>query len=335
MANKFSDKLKDEIWILADDRVGTFSQSIGLAEEMKLEYRIITLNYSFLATLPNCILGQSFFRLDFGSRKKIKELNYLPKIIISAGRKSAPIALYLKKLSGKRSKVIQIMNPNLNFEKFDFVILPEHDKVNPTKFPNLINTIGSLTKINDQNIQAECEKFSPWFQNIEKTKIALFIGGSSKKTEFDEKSAEKLAHLVSRIARNMNATLLITNSRRTGDELSKKIESNLNCDFKFFDCKNQNNPYLAIIGYADFFIVSGDSVSMISECASTGKPLYIFDEKNISSAKHHNFHQSLYHNNYAKKLTKNSESLDKFSAAKLQESKRVAEIIMRQIFDNS
>ena len=89
-------QIKDEIWILADNRPGTFSQSIGLAEEMRLEYKIINLNYSFLSALPNCFFSQSFWRLKKDSREKIKNFGYLPRIIISSGRRSAPIALHLK-----------------------------------------------------------------------------------------------------------------------------------------------------------------------------------------------------------------------------------------------
>jgi hypothetical protein len=109
------------------------------------------------------------------------------------------------------------------------------------------------------------------------------------------------------------------------------VKSSLDCDFKFFDWKEvrENNPYLAILGYADFFIITGDSVSMISECCSTGKPVYIFDEKEISSPKHRRFHNTLFEKNYAKDLAKTSKKLENFSPEKLQETKRVASLIKK------
>jgi mitochondrial fission protein ELM1 len=66
---------------------------------------------------------------------------------------------------------------------------------------------------------------------------------------------------------------------------------------------------------------------MISECCSTGKPVYVFDEQSISTPKHRRFHQDLFAQNYAKKLTDNSEILENFSPQKLQETKRVASFI--------
>ena len=38
-----------------------------------------------------------------------------------------------------------------------------------------------------------------------------------------------------------------------------------------------DNPYFAYLGLADAFIVTADSVSMISEAAVTGKPVYILE----------------------------------------------------------
>jgi uncharacterized protein len=321
--------LRDEIWILSDDRPGTVSQSIGLAQELGFEYKIIKLDYSFFSALPNFFLQNSLLRISAKLRKNFKNLDHLPSIVISAGRRSAPIALYLKKISKNQTKIVQIMRPNLSFNKFDFVILPQHDKVDEAQFSNVITSIGSLTKTDKNLIAREQQKFLPWFDKITKTKIAILVGGSSEKTKFEKKSAEKLAEISSKIANKMDATLLVLNSRRTSIELTNSIKSRLKCDFKFFDwaeVKNEN-PYLAILGFADFFIITGDSVSMISECCSTGKPVFIFDDGEISSVKHRNFHQNLFAENYAKKLLKNSDFLENFSPKKLQETKRVAALI--------
>ncbi len=321
--------INDEIWILADDKPGTFSQSIGLAKEIGFEYKIIKLTYSFFAKLPNFFPITAFSRITSDLKKHFKSTKYFPKIIISAGRSSAPLALHLKKLSKNQTLVIQIMNPDMNFDKFDFVILPKHDEIDERDFDNVITSIGSITNVDQNLITAEKEKFYSWFAAINKTKIAVLVGGSSNKTKFCEFSAENLANHISEIANKMNAKLLILNSRRTSKEITNTIKSKLDCDFQFFDwqeIKNEN-PYLAILGYADFFIITGDSVSMISECCSSGKPVYIFDEKEISTKKHRKFHQNLFANFYAKKLTKSTLFLEDFSPKKLQETKRIAAII--------
>jgi mitochondrial fission protein ELM1 len=319
---------QDEIWILDDGRPGTVSQSIGLAEAIGFSetHKIIKLDYGFFAALPNFFLSDSLLGLTNQCARKFKNQTHFPRLIISAGRRCAPIALHFKKKSQNKSKVIQIMNPNLDFKKFDLVVLPKHDGFSEKDFPNLVTTIGALTKVDEKIIAQEQEKFSSWFRNFKKTKIALIVGGSSKGGEFELESAIRLAKNSSNVAKNMDATLLILNSRRTSPALTQAIKSNLDCNFKFFDFEEtkNNNPYLAILGESDFFIITGDSVSMISECCSTGKPTYIFDEKNISSKKHRQFHQNLFDENFAKIFSSELSRLENFSSKKLQETKRIA-----------
>jgi mitochondrial fission protein ELM1 len=323
--------IKDEILVLCDDRPGTASQAVGLAKEIGLPHKIFKLNYSFFSRLPNFFLGKSLLGLDEETYQRIKDLKHLPRLIISSGRRSAPVALFLKNLSRNRSKIVQIMHPNLPLGKFDFVILPKHDCQDERKHPNLLTSVGSLTQVSDSLIAHEKEKFAPWFQNIEKTKIAVLLGGDSKNTKFEKSTAIKLGKLLSKIANNMDAKLLVLNSRRSGKELSEALKSNLTCDFDFFDWEKvaKENPYMAILGWADFFVITGDSVSMISECCATAKPVYVFDDKKISAKKHRKFHHALFAQNYAKKLLHSATKLENFLPQKLQETKRISTLIRR------
>ena len=66
---------------------------------------------------------------------------------------------------------------------------------------------------------------------------------------------------------------------------------------------------------------------MISECCSTGKSVFIFDDGKISSKKHQKFHKSLIENNYAKYFVKNYHELNDFNPTKLQEVKRICKLI--------
>jgi mitochondrial fission protein ELM1 len=328
---------QNEVLVLIDNRPGTSAQAIGLAEEIGLSYKTIKLDYGIFSSLPNFFLSDSLLRLTEKTREEISSLESLPSLVISAGRRAAPVALYLKKISKNQIKIAQIMNPNLDFKKFTWVILPKHDDVEERKFPNLITTIGSLTRVDSKRLESESKKF-PELQKIAKTKIALLVGGSSNKTKFGVESAKKLAEISSNLAKKMNATLLVLNSRRTSAELNEALKTSLssqeNLDFQFFDWSEvkDKNPYFAILACADFFVISGDSVSMISECCSTGKSVYIFDEAEISSAKHRRFHRDLLEQNYARKLL---ESFENFSEKKLNETKRVANRIVASMRDNS
>jgi hypothetical protein len=49
-----------------------------------------------------------------------------------------------------------------------------------------------------------------------------------------------------------------------------------NAQLFVWDAQKTDNPYHALLGHADSFIVTGDSISMMVEVACAGKPLYIF-----------------------------------------------------------
>lgn len=323
--------MSNKILILGDKRIGTIKQSIALAQELAMPYEIIDLEYNKLAKIPNFFFSESLIRLKKLPKKQIEAIKDFPEIIISAGRKSATCALYLKEKSNKQSKVIQIMNPNINLKKFDLIILPKHDKILSHNHPNIINTIGALTKIDEKTITQEQKKFENWFDCNRQYRIVLMLGGSSNKTNFSENSAIHLAKITSKIVKNMNAKLFILNSPRSGKKISDALKSTLDCDHVFFDwnelSKKGENPYLAALAMGNFFIITGDSVSMISECCSTGKPVYIFDEAEISSKKHRLFHKDLINNNYAKRLDMRTIELENFIPRKLQELQRISKIV--------
>ena len=92
-----------------------------------------------------------------------------------------------------------------------------------------------------------------------------------------------------------------------------------------------NNPYIFALKYSNFFIVSSDSTSMISECAITEKPIYVFHlpfkRKSIRMEK---FHDQFEKMNITKKLTDLGELIP-WSYKSLNESKRIAGIIKKRI----
>jgi mitochondrial fission protein ELM1 len=335
-----SDK-KLVIWVLSDDRPGNYSQAIGLAEALtKLApstVEIKKINYNFLARLPNFLKIDGMMGIDSSSKNSLlSSTNHKPDIIISAGRKTAPINLFLKKYYQARS--VQIMNPDLSavqFAKFDFVILPKHDRNIEQK--NVLRINGALTRINDQLLEDEYRKFASQLEKISSPKIVLLVGGSSKKGKFDEKTAQNLGEMVSRIAENMKANLLVLNSRRTGEEITEVLDQNLHCPKTqtkvFFKWQNTNwqNPYFAVLQTADFIIATGDSISMCSEICSLKKPVYIFNPEEICSPKHLRFHQDLFDEKFARKLEKTTVILESYSPEKLDETNRIAKEIFTEI----
>tara|TARA_A100001015_G_scaffold313788_1_gene421840 strand:+ start:967 stop:1968 length:1002 start_codon:yes stop_codon:yes gene_type:complete len=329
-------EVKNEIWVLADDRPGNYSQAVGLAEELDFEHKIVNISYGSFAALPNILLGSTSKGLSREAKKSLSNLGHFPRVVIAAGRRAAPISLHIKKQSGNRTKIIQIMNPDSSHKKFDCIILPRHDRIKKS-FTNVIRSIGALTKVSKSLINYEMNNYQDELSDLlKKKKIAVLVGGDGKKTKFDARSTNLLCERLVRLAESSDSQLLIITSRRTRGRVLNLISKNLEksvVNYKIFDYNEINknhNPYLALVGAADCFVATGDSVSMISEVCSLNKPVYIFDTAKISSKKHRRFHKSLLLEGYAKDFSEDVLSYKSKKMKILNETKRIADIIKEE-----
>jgi mitochondrial fission protein ELM1 len=68
----------------------------------------------------------------------------------------------------------------------------------------------------------------------------------------------------------------ITPSRRTSEATKQQIGGALSAaNFGWLWDESGDNPYLGILALAQRLIVTGDSISMISEALSTGRPVHV------------------------------------------------------------
>ncbi|MDH5723789.1 MAG: mitochondrial fission ELM1 family protein, partial [Alphaproteobacteria bacterium] len=153
-------------------------------------------------------------------------------------------------------------------------------------------------------------------------RVAVLIGGKSKAYDMPESITKQLIKQL----QNLDASLMVTCSRRTGQANTKLINQSLQSPNNFIWDGAGQNPYHAILAYADYILVTADSTSMISESCSTGKPVYMIDlpggSKRISR-----FHNALLDHGCIRKF---EGSLENFSYEPLNDAKKVAEEIKKR-----
>jgi hypothetical protein len=322
--------LKPQIWVLTDGRVGNSNQAVALAEKLGVAYQLKFMEYNFLGNLPNFLL--KIYPIHI--KKQLLqswEIASLPEIIISAGRRTASLANYLKRKSGDKIKIIQIMRPNLSFSQFELVILPEHDKT-PREAQNIVRIIGALN-----NIQAKMSSGGRDLRiNYPKLGqfISVIIGGNCKNYNFSDDNATELATILTNITKNLSHTLFISFSRRTPNSAKIIIKNNLPSATIIYDPveeKNMPNPYFGMLAEGDYLISTADSISMCSEAASTGKPVYIFCPNNFKSSKHLAFTQQLTKLGIAKILDSSVTYLEKYNYQPLNEVEKIANIVLNRV----
>ncbi len=287
------------VWLLVDDRAGNQSQCLGVGDALGLRREIRDLEYTAAAALPNFVMGKTFAGLTASSRVNL--VPPWPDLIIAAGRRCSPVARHIKDKNDGRTFLVQIMYPgDTGLEEFDLVCTPRHDAI-PDR-PNILQITGAPHRVTQQRLAAAREEWSGRLAHLPGPRIALIVGGSTKRRTFTEQMARELGATASRLAAEAGGSLMVTTSRRSDDTADALIdEIRVPAEiFKWGDAGE--NPYLGYLAMADGVVVTGDSVSMCSEAAATPGPVWIYAPKKLTVHKHAVLHRQLYDGGFARPL---------------------------------
>lgn len=192
-----------------------------------------------------------------------------------------------------QAKSVLIMRPSfIKASKFDLLIIPKHDL--PRKRKNTVITQGSLNLISEDYLLRNLKDLSrecSLSKDPGRLRIGVLIGGESKGFHYSREIVQRLIQQLKDFAQSHNAYLLITTSRRTPPETERAFEEALKgfekCELLVIANK-KNFPFTVggILGLSQLVVVSPESISMISEAASSGKYIVVF--KADSLGRRHN-----------------------------------------------
>ncbi len=269
--------------IMADRHVETSLNTTKVVFKTKSLYRI----FSVLAPLLLPFINQNHFGVlrHFLNEDSYNEImTSRPDFVISCGSSLAAVNTFLS--LDNNAKSICILKPGLmSYENYDLVILPQHDVSHKDKKnPKIVVSYASLNLITPEYLNKQKELLLTRFSHLKNSlrkKIGVFIGGDAKDVFISLKQIRILISQLSQAADNLNADILITTSRRTPPKietlLAKELKRNPSCQLLIL--ANQNNIPEAvggILGLSDIVVVSGDSISMISEAVNSGKETIVF-----------------------------------------------------------
>jgi mitochondrial fission protein ELM1 len=263
------------------------NQCVGLAEAMGLQpvVKRIRLRKLWRELSPYLTTGK---RMAV-SRKGDALTPPWPDMLIGTGRMSVLPSLHIKKMSKGHTFTVQIQNPVVPFNKFDRVILPLHDNL---KASNVISVVGGLHRIQPSLLQAEAMNWTPRFAHLKRPYVAVLLGGSNGAFRLGPREIMQLGPQLEALAKRDNVSLLITPSRRTGEPEMALLRALLHDVPAYIWSGTGDNPYYGMLALADAFVVTCDSVNMISEACATGKPVHVVRLPGASQ-KFSSFYQSL------------------------------------------
>ncbi len=212
-----------------------------------------------------------------------------PDVIITCGRQVVGPAAAIRRQNRGKTFAIHIQDPKVPFGWFDVIVAPEHDQISG---PNVITGRGGINGITPERLADAAKAFAPLYAHLPRPLIGVIVGGSNRVYEMTGEVVERLGGQLAELAKANGAGLAVTPSRRTGLENEAILRKALaDSPAEIWDGKSAN-PYFGILALADAFVVTCDSVNMVSEAATTGKPVHVVELEG-GSAKFRRFHDSL------------------------------------------
>jgi mitochondrial fission protein ELM1 len=182
--------------------------------------------------------------------------------------------------------------------------------------------------VTPQQLAAARQDWLPRLGHLPSPRIAVLVGGPTRRRGFSPDMARALGQKASQLAADANGSLLVSTSRRTGDAADDLLAaiSVPHHAYRYHD--SGENPYLGYLALADAVIVTGDSASMCTEACATGVPVYIYAPPGFVTDKHRRLHQCLFDQGCARPL---GPRLETWRYSALNSAQTVAEEILTRL----
>ncbi|MFN3827158.1 MAG: mitochondrial fission ELM1 family protein [Micavibrio sp.] len=271
-------------WIITEGIAGTENQCLGVAEALGVipVIKRINLRQPWKTLSPYLACEQSW---SFTGDPLCPPW---PDLVIASGRKAIAASRYIKKQSIGQTFTVQIQDPRITMAGCDLIAVPAHD--NRTG-ENVLVTDATPNRITSEKLEEARHDFEDMFKTLPSPRVAVLIGGKSKVYDLTESNMATITKAMD----NLDAQgygLMVTASRRTGESNLHKLKDTLSRTKAFLWDGEGTNPYFGMLAWADYIMVTADSASMISEAATTGKPVYVINLEG-GSDKFTRFHQNL------------------------------------------
>ncbi len=281
--------------------------------EIHFKNRLAKCILAFLSLISNANFLQGRMRyfkwfLNKESFRKISSIK--ADYVISCGSAAAYVNYILS--SDCRAKAISVLTPGiLPMRKFRLIILPQHDRhmVLKRKADVLITRVA-INLVSEDYLKSQTHSLLKKCSQLktEEKYIGVFIGGKSKRNYLTLEQTAITIEQLRQAATRYHVKILCTTSRRTPPLIASLMEKEFRHDSlcALLICANKENIPEAvggILGLSDIVVVSGDSISMISESVSAGKKTIVLlpeERKTVFPVrnKHKEFIDRLFYQNH-------------------------------------
>ncbi|MBI4354630.1 MAG: mitochondrial fission ELM1 family protein [Candidatus Omnitrophica bacterium] len=212
-------------------------------------------------------------------------VNVYADVVVSCGASTAPVNVLLA--TENRAKSVVVMNPTpLPLRRFSLAIVPTHDRI--ASRPHVVHVPGALTTITDEELVLAGERLTHHPQcrghslNGRQPVISVLLGGDTAEYEMTTAFVEAVIHQVLEACEAVGGCCLVTSSRRTPADVERLLQERLarhpRCALLLLAGRDQLNGTIeGMLGLARVVVVTGESVSMVTEACASGRHVLVVE----------------------------------------------------------
>jgi len=259
-------------WLLLAEKQGDNAQVEALAAALPwpCETRRLRMREEWLLGKPR--VEASVDHLDLAASDPLEPP--WPELVVTMGRRTANTAFWIRARAGGATRIVLLGKPSGWLERFDLVIGSTEVQLPP--FDNVLQIGLPLLRVDPEEVRRQADAWRAEASAWPRPLVAIGVGGPTGPFVYDERVARRVLELARDVVRQ-GGTPYLTTSRRTPEAVADALEAGLPRGARLFRFRPDapRNPYRALLGLADGFAVTGDSVSMLVEVARLARPLAI------------------------------------------------------------
>lgn len=263
------------VWLIDAYREGERAQLRALVQALGWPCETKQLIYRKFDLITHLLPGGSLRGIHRASRESLQPP--WPDVVISCGVRNEPVCRWIREQSGGACRYVHIGRPWADPALFDLVITTPQYRV-PNR-DNVVRNELTLHQVSQSRMAQGAVEWENTWRDLPRPLIAVMVGGNSGPFTLGPRAAARLGREASKLARDSGGALLVSTSSRTSAPATGALQRALDAPHYWHVWRpaEEPNPYWGMLGLADRFIVTADSIAMLSEACATGKPVDMFD----------------------------------------------------------
>jgi len=288
--------------VLSDGKLGHLKQSLAIIEAARerhpaLAHTVVEIRYRNRAArglallwawwMPGRVGAATCLRWTLTPACAQQLLTRYADLIVSCGASTIPANRLWA--SDNSAKSVVIMNPApIPLNRFHLVIAPKHDAL--PRRSNVLQTMGAISRMREEDLREASGRLHahPKFRveasatRGDRPTVAVFLGGDTAHYTVSPAFAEFLIGQVTAACQTADAWCLVTTSRRTSPDverlLSERLGRHPRCRFLLIASRDPIDGTMeGMLGSADVAVVTGESISMVSEACASGRRVIVVE----------------------------------------------------------